>query len=292
MRNRTRRDVVTKKAVISIDLASMAGTLNYVPGPQLPRHDHDLLELTIANTFLAYLSQRDASAVADVDKGPDPPDLTFTYNGQFRGIELSELIPENRFEKDDIIRKLRRNVISRLTLGDNTRGCVVTIFLTDDYSTKLRPGRIDSILADALTRFFDRGDSDAKIMEVPDQIHDVVTRISVFREDMKGDPRLEDDREPLILFGAQSTMLIPEDDCPAMVESRLSRKGLHDLDCPTWLLLWSSHHALASLRDELDNAIGCYLRSRPMDYERVFHLHLFPNGGATEFPKESPANGV
>lgn len=282
-----------KKAVISIDLASIARTLKFVPGRELPRHNKSLLELTIASTLLPHLSQRDGSAIADLQSNSaDPPDVTFTYNGELRGMELSEILPENRLEKDSIIRRLRRDIISRLTLSKNTSNFVVTISLTNDYAKRIRPGRIDRALGDALIRFFDKGDPQANAIDVPDDIQDIVTCITVFREDMTGDPRLRDDREPLIVFGAQSTMLVPEDDCPAMVESRLSRKGLVDLAVPTWLLLWSNHHALASLRDELDNAIGFYLRSRPMNYERVFHLHLFPQSGASEFPNPTSTNGV
>jgi len=58
----------------------------------------------------------------------------------------------------------------------------------------MRPGRIGQALANALTTFFDQADPQANIVEVPHQIQDVVARISVFREDMTGDPRLEDDR--------------------------------------------------------------------------------------------------
>ena len=109
----------------------MAGTLKYVPVPQLPRHDKGLLERTIATTFLTHLSQRDGLTIADVQSNAsDPPDVTFTYNGQLRGMELSELVPENRFEKDSIIRRLRRDIIAGLTLGDHTAGFVITIFLT------------------------------------------------------------------------------------------------------------------------------------------------------------------
>lgn len=287
------RDLVTKKAIVSIDLATTAGTLKFVPGPQLPRHDKSLLERTIANTFLAHLSQREGLAIADVRSNEeDPPDVTFSYNGQYRGMELSEILPENRLEKDSIIRKLRCDIISRLSLSDKTAGFVVTIFLTDDYATRFRPGRIDHTLADALAHFFDQDDRIATTIEVPQHIQDIVSHISVFREDMAGDPRLQDDREPLIVFGAQSTMLVPDDDCPMIVKTRLSRKGLHDLAVPTWLVLWSNHHSLASQRDELDNAIASYLRSRPMKYERVFHLHLFADSGATEFRNPTSTNGV
>ena len=200
-------------------------------------------------------------------------------------MELTELVPENRFEKDAIICKLRSDIISELELGNHTKGFVINIFLADDYVSKMRPGRISTALARALNDFFAKDDSSSSHVEVPTQIESLVTRISVFKEDLTGDSRLKDDREPLIVFGAQSTMLVPEDDCPAIVESRLSRKSLHDLECPTWLILWSHHQALHSLRNELDNVIGHYLRKRPMEYERIFHLHLFAGGGATEFPK-------
>jgi len=208
------------------------------------------------------------------------------------GMELSELLPENRLEKDSIILRLRRDIISRLTLSESTSGFVVTISLTNDYAARIRPGRIDAALAEALSKFFEHGDPQANMIDVPTQIQDTVKHISVFRENMTDDPRLEDDREPLIVFGAQSTMLIPEDDCPAIVETRLSRKGLHDQTIPTWLLLWSNHHSLAPLRDEMDKAIGSYLRTRPIPYERIFHLHLYPQSGATEFPNPTPTNGV
>ncbi len=49
----------------------MAGTLKFVPGPQLPRHDKSLLERTIANAFLAHLSQREGSAITDVQSNKD-----------------------------------------------------------------------------------------------------------------------------------------------------------------------------------------------------------------------------
>lgn len=260
----------------------MAGTLSFVPGHQLPRHDKGVLERSIASTFLIHLSHRDGSTFADVESNPkDPPDVTFTYNGEPRGMELCEILPENRLEKDSIIHKLRRAIISRLMLGEATSGFVFTIFFVNDYAARIRPGPIEAALANALNNFFDHGDPQAKTIEVPEQIKNIVARIGVFREHLKGDPRLEDDREPLLVFGAQSTMLIPEDDCRTMVESRLSRKGLHDQAIPTWLLLWSSHHALVLVRANLDDAIGFYLQSHPLNYERVFHLH---ESGATEFP--------
>lgn len=87
------RNLMRKKAVVSIDLAAMAGMLKFVPGPHLPRHDKMLLERTVATIFLNYLSQHDGSAVADVQSNSkDPPDVTFTYNGELRGMELCEIL--------------------------------------------------------------------------------------------------------------------------------------------------------------------------------------------------------
>jgi hypothetical protein len=276
---------MTKKAIISIDLAALAGTMRFVPGTPLPRHDKRLLERSLAGFFLAHLSQREGCAFSDVFSSPsDPPDVTFIYAGQRRAMELSELVPENRFEKDAILRNLRRDVLAGLRLGEHTSGFVVTIFLTNDYSARIRPGRIHASLAEALNGFFARNDPVTQSVAVPESVRDIVTRISIFREDLAGDPRLGDPREPLIVFGAQHTILIPEDDCPTIVASRLSRKGRHDLSEPTWLVLWTTHHALDACRNQLDNAIAFYLQRHPVKYERIFHLHLFPGSGATEFP--------
>lgn len=86
---------MTKKAVITIDLASTAGTLKFVPGPQLPRHDKGLLERTIATTFLTHLSKRDGSAVVDVlSNSKDPPDVTFTYNGHCAAWNYARFFPK------------------------------------------------------------------------------------------------------------------------------------------------------------------------------------------------------
>jgi hypothetical protein len=112
------------------------------------------------------------------------------------------------------------------------------------------------------------------------------------KEALAGDPRVESEHEPLILFTAQDTLLVPEDDCPKMIERALSRKAVHDVEVPTWLVLWSNHPAFSSLRDHLDTAIAAYLKSRTVKYERVFHLHLFPNSGATEFPLGSRAENA
>ncbi len=281
---------MTKKAIISIDLATTAGTMRYVPGTPLPRNDKRLLERTIANILLTHLCQREGATFSDMAScTTDPPDVIFKYNGHRRAMELSELVPENRFEKDAILRNLRRDILAGLTLGDHTTGFVVTISLANDYATKIRPRRIHTHLSDALGAFLAHHDPDAQSVDVPESLRDIVTRISVFREDLTGDPRLGDPRNPLIVFGAQHTMLIPEDDCPEIVASRLSRKGLHDVAEPTWLVLWTNHHALECCRNELDNAICHYLQRCPLKYERVFHLHLFSGGGASEFPVPSRA---
>jgi hypothetical protein len=270
---------------VSIDLARMVGTLEYLPGLQLPRHDKQLLERTVASAFLASLARADGSIVADLQSArPDPPDVIFTHNEKPRSMELCELVPENRFEKDAIIRKLRREILAALKIGEHTAGYAITIFLTDDGATQIRPGRIAPALARALTDYFERGAPEDGWIQVPEKATGTVRSINATREDLRGDPRLEDDRQPLIMFGAQDTYFTPERDFPLLVESRLSTKGLHDLPSPTWLLLWSQHHAFAPYRKELNDAIGHYLERLPMKYERIFHLHLCHASSSTEFP--------
>src|SRR5262245_7634578 len=117
---------MTKQAVISIDLARMTGDVVYVPGLQLPRHDKKLLEQTIGEYFSNHLFLRGGIRLRDVQSNPsDPPDLTFSYDGKRKGLELSELAPENRLEKDNIILELRRDIISQLVLSEKTTGHAV-----------------------------------------------------------------------------------------------------------------------------------------------------------------------
>lgn len=277
--------VMAKKSITSIDLATCTGSLMFKPGLRLPRHDKHLLNLAIAESFLSHLSDQDGSVIDEIKSiDNDPPDVTFTYNGVHCGMELTELLPVNRLEKDDIIRRLKRNIVSQLCLSTQTCGYVVNIFLQNDYAGKLRPGHhIHTPIAAALNAFFSEPDHSTEHIDVPSQLQHVVSQISVYKADLAEDLRIKDENEPLIVFGAQNTSLIPEEDCPSIVQTRLSKKGLHSFEMPTWLVLWSNHYALRSLRNELDDAIGDYLKSHPMKYERRFHFHLFSGSGATEF---------
>jgi len=120
----------TMNAEIAIDLAMLAGTMTFVPGSPLPRDDKQGLEGIIAKAFLTHLSRREGSTFSDLaHPKSDPPDVMFNYNGEPRRMELTEIAPEKRYEKDDIIRKLRRAIIGHLTLGERTAGFVVNIFL-------------------------------------------------------------------------------------------------------------------------------------------------------------------
>jgi hypothetical protein len=42
--------------------------------------------------------------------------------------------------------------------------------------------------------------------------------------DLEDDPRLQQPDEPLIVFGPQSTMLVPDDDIPALLETHVGPK--------------------------------------------------------------------
>lgn len=283
---------MSRKATISLDLAAFVGNAEFVPGVVLPRHDKRLLERTVAMAFLEHYCLQKNTLFSDLDSTvSDPPDVTFRLDGELRGMELAELVPERRFEKDAILQRLRRDILSELDLGSRTANVVVNVFFADDYSAKLRPGRIQKAISRALREYFESAEVgeqvelglQSKSLSVPSEVASIVSRILVTRSDLARDPRVNDPREPLILFGAQSTRLVPEEDFPAMVESLLSRKRSHDLALPTWLLFWSFHPALFSFRDGIDAAIATNLQKHSCPHERVFHLHLFSGSGATEF---------
>jgi hypothetical protein len=272
---------MNKLAFIALDPAAFAGSLEYVPGPNLPRNNKAELELLITKRLLLGLSQPQGVEFGNLQSNPnDPPDVTFTLNGALHGIELCELLPENRLETDAIVIKLRKSILNGLVLGEHTAGLVVTVSLFDDDAGKLRPGRIAPTLADALNQFFSAGYKEG-LVPIPESVRCAVRSIRVFHEPLnKGDSRLEDERHPLILFQAQNTMIVPETDCALIAEKQLRRKVLHDLSCPTWLVLWTVHFALSQFREELDNAILGYLRSNRVRFDRVFHIHA---NAVTEF---------
>jgi len=280
------------KGYVIFDLAAMYGGAKFIPSTPLPRHDKKVLEFTMANTLLRSLAKPRGSQIAAIRSNPnDPPDVLFEINHQTVGLEMAELLPENRLERDAIIAQLKERILQELPLGPHTRDWVITVMLADDYAAKMRL-RLEGELAAALNGFFSSscaGVRAAKELPIPACVEHSIRCVHVVPCDLAGDPRVKTRDQPLIIFSAQNTNVVPDRDFPPMLEAVLGRKACHDLALRTWLLLWSNHHSLGPLNDELLRYIEVYVQQHEIRYERVFYLHLhapFP-GGITEFALRS-----
>lgn len=280
------------KGIIVLDLSAMhgGGTLSLPKG--LPRRNKPELELQVARRFLESLGPtRDIHAVNIRGNQHDPPDILFELDGVTTGLELVELLPENRLEKEHILRELRRRILESLDIGDSTRNWVVNITLVDDYAAKLSlPRRPERAFAALLRRFFEGVQKDTtspNSIQVPAELCEYVRSIGAERGDLNNDPRLQNPAEPLLIFGAQHTNVIPEQDFPLLFDNVVGRKLEHDIASSTWLLIWSNHPAFFPLRDEILQHAVRWFTGRTTRYDRTFYMHLYPGGSITEFSRWS-----
>lgn len=267
--------------------------MEYVPARSLPREDKERLEVECATMMLNALVSNGEHQAEQVRPNPDdPPDVLFDLPEGVRGVELVELVPENRLAKDHQIRALRDRVLDGLTLGPNTRNRHVTVFLLNDYASRFefpRTGAQD--LVASLSRFFDTGTDEPAEVPTPPSLASVVRRISVTPANLANDPRVRSEDAPLITFGSQNTNFVPDDDFPALLTATLEPKLQHDLHPPTWLLIWSHHPAFGPMRDELIHHIGKWFYTRPCAYERIFYLHRRLQPSVTEFHQKRDGDG-
>jgi hypothetical protein len=115
------------------------------------------IELFIASGLLAGLSRDEQLGVTNVRANPnDPPDVLFERNGvETVGVELTEIMPPNRFDKDAFLRKLRSEILRHLELSELSANWVIGLNLTDDYAPKVSlPRGAAHQLAEAPSEFF------------------------------------------------------------------------------------------------------------------------------------------
>ncbi len=279
------------KGYVIFDLAAMRmhGTTTLVPGTPLPRHDKRDLELRVSRVLLNSLAASETLSITGVRSAEvDPPDVLFELDGEEHGLEVTELLPDNRLERDAIIRQLRTRVISSLALGSATRDWVITITLTDDYASKFRVTR-SSELVKAIVDFFAAVDSKRRapsIIEIPPGLRNKIRRIHAEPWDLENDPRLARRDEPLIVFTAQHTNIVPHRDFPNLLRTTVGPKAVHDIGLPTWLLLWSHHYALGALKEQLVLFIDEFIQSMLDKYRRIFYLDLHHARDIVEFTRD------
>lgn len=274
------------KGYVTIDLAATWGSMKLRPGTPLPRHDKKAVELVVANKFLQSLQDPGKGEFADIQSNSkDPPDILFEMDHETIGLELTELLPQNRLERTAVIRKFKQRILQKLALGPHSRDWLISIMLAEDYAAKIRL-RCEAELAAALDAFFSsshRGVRTQKELPIPGSVQHSIRRVHALPWDLTGDPRIQTRDQPLIIFSAQHTLVVPDRDFPTMLETVVGRKARHDLALRTWLLLWSNHQAFGSLNDELVRHIKLYLRQHEIRYERLFYLHLHLEPCLTEF---------
>jgi len=279
---------MSKQWVITLDLSATISSaeLIWLPGTELPRHDKKLLELTVATHLLGALD-KDQYNVSGVRSNPiDPPDVLFALDAQQIGIELTELLPPNRFEKDSVIFDFRRSILDHLSTGEQSRNKAVHVLFADTYSEKIRTKRCEKLVARMLEGFFAQADKIPGIFGIfpsPPELSHLIAHVVIQNIDLSKDPRITHPDQPLIVFDAQNTLIFPDEDLPKIVKKTICRKAFHDLNIPTWLVIWNDHPALAGVRDEVRRTIRTEVLQRRLPYSKIIHFDLFPGGGISEF---------
>lgn len=261
----------TRRMHVVLDLESFVGTMRHVAGSQLPRDDKPQLEQRLANVLLTAIGRIEGvDFIESRINRPDPPDVTSVYGGKTIGIEISELMPSYRLEKDAIIRQLRSDALAQLEIGLHTRDLVFNVSCHDDYAKQFRPGRwVGPLLGQTLSgQVGDRG-----AVALPPKLQTVVSSVTCFRDANVANNTLVKENEPLILFGAQNTSIDPVADFPSMVAERLDRKCQYRFDRPTWLLLWSWHFSMSGFGPQVGDSLQSYFAQRLSPYHRVFYFH-------------------
>lgn len=275
------------KGYIIFDLGAGHGTARFLSGVSLARNDKSRLEVDLANMALDALSSAEETKVENIRSNPsDPPDVLFELNEKEIGIELSELLPENRLWKDAVLQRLREDILRRIPQDHKTKDCVVTIMLKDDYASQIQIQGCAPRLASVLTACFEEPSPRPNGITVPAELQSYVSLITFTTCDLSADPRIKNEMEPLIVFSAQHANIVPARDFPEMVDKIVRKKELHDLSSPTWLLLWSSHYSLGPLTEQLVEQIDEYFLANPTNYDRVFYLRAEEPHSLNEFYRE------
>lgn len=270
------------KAIIHLDLGSAVGNARMVPARRLERGDKKAIELSIAKCVLDGISEHEGTTYANLRSNEsDPPDVLCTYGDQTLGVELSELMTPLRRERDHIISELKTDILAHIRVGPRTRNRVIRVSLDDDYAKALRPGRIGAAIGELVEAhldsldFADRADGWPAVhrLRLPQSIASVVKSVSIEKGDLQSRSDLPSAEAPLIAFGAQHTLVVPERDVPLIVREALDKKR-HSLALTTWLLLWSEDATLGSLFDAVCDELQRQASSPRMQYDRIHFLHL------------------
>jgi hypothetical protein len=278
---------VVKKSYIVLDLAAFHGGAIFIPGREPLLSDKPTLERQCATTLLQHVRAASGLDVQNIRSNPsDPPDIFFESNSVTIGIEVVQIVPENRRGKDHQLNALRGRILDRLPIGELTRDWAVNIILADSYAPRISIARdADDHLATVIAGFLRQPKNDQReySLAVPETLRRFVHALSAMRSSLGADPRLRELSAPLIIFSVQGTKIVPDDDFPVLLDAIVLPKMKQDLAGPTWLLMWSSHHSLLPMTDELVAHMERWLFPFSGTYDRMFYLANHTHGTLTEF---------
>ena len=263
---------------VSLDLTSMmplgkGASLKFKSGIRIPS-EKESREMFVGYGFLHALAKKESASVTNIRSNrDDPPDVLFDWNGIKKGLELTELMPENRRRKDVKLNTLRRGILSAIDRSKDNSDCAIVISFIDDYGANAWIETNGAELGRYLDTFL--RDNFVGIVPVPARFAGIVRTIHFIRDVFSDHPLRENPNDPIIQFPAQSTAMIVEDDIPAIVAKALSPKLLRSAAALSWLILWNVHRSLAELHHEIATAMQSVLRSHSaIAYERVFHCSI------------------
>lgn len=265
---------MTIKAVLTPFFATPKSSRTFfVRRPELPRNDKRSLEIYVASTLISLLPIEQQSNAQNLrSNADDPPDVFVDLDARNVGIEIAELVPRNRHGKDAVLDSFRKRILELLAPGEHTRNRVVFLRTYDAHSEKLNlMGYAEAVAALLKKELASRKE---RFLNLPlsAQLQSVFRAITVQTHDLRGHPQVDQELQPLLVFDAEGTYLVPEEDFPQILSATLEKKLLHDLAGETWLLIWTDNSAMAAACEELRAHTQRLLTSCSCKYSRAFLL--------------------
>lgn len=245
--------------------------VNIVLRAGLPRNDKQKLELSVAEKLLSLLQATEELGVKNLRPNlTDPPDVHVELDGTTVGIELVELVPRNRRGKDAFLDDIRDRILDCLELGEHTKNRVIFLDLVDSYSEQLQIKGCAQAVSTLLNTELKNQSNRSLVPTLSSELRQWFRSVWIETYDLCGHPQVSSELHPLIVFSAEATFLIPDEDFPAILEQTVRRKLQYDVVNNTWLLIWTDNQAMSGTREELCTHIGRILNSQKCKYKRVF----------------------
>ncbi len=264
---------------VNIDLGNLTPVgdddpLRIVPGLRIPL-EKKKRELFVAKQFLCQLAERENATLNDIQiNDTDPPDVVFDWNETRFGLEITELLPRKRRDKDAVIRLFRKHFEDRSAQHPMRGDRIIRIRFVNDHAEKLTlPRGLSGLVTEIEGRIND--ESLPLSIKIPSECCRVIHSICIEGVQLCDHPNRIAGSGPILLFPADDTALIPEDDIPKIVKLTVDSKLIQDVAKNTWLLVFCHHPALAGFENMIAEAFVQRVSAinRPT-YSRLFYRSI------------------